>query len=472
MGIIGFGGGAALIPVIENELVVKKKWIEKERFDFYVAISSISPASLPVALCSIWSNKYSLLSAYSYALPGSLLFLVLMTGFSLIGESGLIYIGFASVGIISFILLIIYSFIRRSYEQGKKIGINKQFIIIIATSFFLTSGNVIRRLMSTLFILDMDHVPNSFFSLSMIDLIIMIFFIIFFIGGSTSKYVKGIAIIIPVFYALSRGRIDIFNEWDFVLIVTMIVLVIASVFYDFAYKKNNRSNRRAFKLDYKPLRNLFLFLLFSIVLTIIAFLITGGERTWELAFRVILSSLISFGGGEAYIGVADAIFIQTGFISAKIFYSQIVGMSSAMPGPVLMSIAAGIGFTYGISLGDGVLFGWVYGLLSIALAVSATAFGAIILFTCFEIFKDSLRLHMIVRYIIPIICGVLISIALSLLYQASSVLIREGISPWLSTGLIVLIFFVLMVCKKHQVNDMALLLMGGVGTLMSMIIIL
>ena len=74
MGIIGFGGGAALIPVIEDELVEKRKWIEKKQFDYSVIVASISPASLPVALCAIWNRKYSILSAYAYALPGPILF--------------------------------------------------------------------------------------------------------------------------------------------------------------------------------------------------------------------------------------------------------------------------------------------------------------------------------------------------------------------------------------------------------------
>jgi len=72
-GIIGFGGGAALIPVLERELVENRKWMANAEFDVAVAVSSISPASLPVSLCAVWNAKYSLLSAFAYALPGPLI---------------------------------------------------------------------------------------------------------------------------------------------------------------------------------------------------------------------------------------------------------------------------------------------------------------------------------------------------------------------------------------------------------------
>lgn len=49
IGFIGFGGGTALIPVIEEEIVEKNKVVTEEQFNNEVMIASITPGALPVA---------------------------------------------------------------------------------------------------------------------------------------------------------------------------------------------------------------------------------------------------------------------------------------------------------------------------------------------------------------------------------------------------------------------------------------
>ena len=50
IGSIGFGGGTALIPVIEQEMVDKRKVVTKEEYDSAVIIASITPGALPVEI--------------------------------------------------------------------------------------------------------------------------------------------------------------------------------------------------------------------------------------------------------------------------------------------------------------------------------------------------------------------------------------------------------------------------------------
>jgi len=85
-----------------------------------------------------------------------------------------------------------------------------------------------------------------------------------------------------------------------------------------------------------------------------------------------------------------------------------------MPGPVLMSVVTSVGYIYG-NITYGVGFGWLFGLLGFVLAVTATATGALSLYTVFEFLKNSHRLRMIVQYIMPVVCGMLVTTALSLL---------------------------------------------------------
>jgi chromate transporter len=229
LGAIGFGGGAALLPLIEHELVENTKWMDKKKFDVATAIASISPGSFPVSLCTIWDPRYSLQSAFAYALPGSLIYLVLLTGFSLIGESGTKYLKFTSVGLIAFVLFILFRFILRNYETGVKTGIKTQYMFIITAAFLLTNGNALQRLNDKLFGIPL---PLPFFSINMVTLMLMTFFIICFVADSKSKIKLFAASFVACLYALAKGRAGILQQWSLMIFFSMITLAIISIIYD------------------------------------------------------------------------------------------------------------------------------------------------------------------------------------------------------------------------------------------------
>ena len=466
VGTIGFGGGTALIPVIEDELVEKNKWIDAEAFDRAVAVSSVSPASVPVALCSIWDGGYSLLSAYAYALPGSLIYLLLLTGFSLTGESGLKYIGYASVGLISFVLFVLFRFIKKNFIKYMRSGNVKPYLITIAASFLLTCGNAFKRLFMTLLRFPAGGWPASVYSVGMINLMFIAIFMSCFIGSSRSKLKIGAAVAVAVIYASSFGNFGV-NEWPRQIGVGMAVLATASAIYDAVIKKKmtRDTKRREFRFDRASLINLVLFILLSIIFITAAYFLSGNLDVWDFSGRVVSSSLTSFGGGEVYYAVSESVFVDSGFTSRVFYDSHIAGVAGAMPGPVLVAIASGIGYGFGESFG-GVGYGWMFGLLGFSLAVAATAVGALSLYIFFDALNDSVRIQTIIRYIIPIVCGMLISTALSLASQASLTLAVEGIHPVVSLGIVVSIFLLLTyINKKYRIRDVILLLLCGFGTL-------
>ena len=87
IGLIGFGGGTALIPVIEKKTVEQYKITTEDEFNKEVMIASITPGALPVEVATgigyhKAGNAGMAASAISMALPGSflmLLFLVLLS---------------------------------------------------------------------------------------------------------------------------------------------------------------------------------------------------------------------------------------------------------------------------------------------------------------------------------------------------------------------------------------------------------
>lgn len=58
IGCIGFGGGSALIPVMEREFIGDGKLDTKENFDKDILIASLTPGALPVELAASlgWRN--------------------------------------------------------------------------------------------------------------------------------------------------------------------------------------------------------------------------------------------------------------------------------------------------------------------------------------------------------------------------------------------------------------------------------
>ena len=50
IGVVTFGGGYAMIPIIENEIAEKKKWISSDDLLEVVAISETTPG--PIAICA------------------------------------------------------------------------------------------------------------------------------------------------------------------------------------------------------------------------------------------------------------------------------------------------------------------------------------------------------------------------------------------------------------------------------------
>ena len=48
-----------------------------------------------------------------------------------------------------------------------------------------------------------------------------------------------------------------------------------------------------------------------------------------------LSSVMSFGGGDAYLSVAQGLFVEGGVINNADFYGNVVSVANALPGSIL-----------------------------------------------------------------------------------------------------------------------------------------
>lgn len=147
IGIFGFGGGYAMLSLIQDEVVNKHQWITAQEFTDIVAISQITPG--PIGINSATYVGYSItgniwgamLATFAVVLPSFLLVLVISASFKKFRSNKYIDAAFtgirpASVGLIasaalllmfhsSFITLLIHGTIP---SQPDQIFISENFI--------------------------------------------------------------------------------------------------------------------------------------------------------------------------------------------------------------------------------------------------------------------------------------------------------------------------------------------------------
>ena len=222
IGFIGFGGGSALIPVIEDEVVEKDKIVSEEEFNDDVMIASITPGALPVEVATGIGRQASGLkgmaaAATAMALPGALLTVLLQAVISSAGSVVKSQINYLSIGISAFIILTLLAYSLGTVCQA----VNKregQLYGLIILGVFLLSGE---KSIYQLFGLDIKPI----FALSTIQVLGAAFFVILFTKGHVRCLRRSIpAAIITVCYQCtyytsfretiySRSYGGIINSW-------------------------------------------------------------------------------------------------------------------------------------------------------------------------------------------------------------------------------------------------------------------
>ncbi len=142
IGAFTFGGGYAMIALLENEFVTKKKWIEKDEFLDMVAISESTPG--PVAINSATYLGYkvggvlgSVFGTLGVVLPSfSIIYLI-----SLFFDQflTLTYVGYAFRGIQVCVIYLIFTAGLKLMRELKKSAFNITVTVSVITAMLLCS---------------------------------------------------------------------------------------------------------------------------------------------------------------------------------------------------------------------------------------------------------------------------------------------------------------------------------------------
>ena len=307
IGTFGFGGGTALIPVIEEEVTKNNKLINDDEFNKDVIIANITPGALPVEIASGIGRKIRgirgmLLSALMMALPGAL-FTVLII--SLINQSSslvLKQILFASAGVTAYIIFMLHEYLKNTITACRDNNIAVTGAILVFLVFILTAEKEIYQI----FALNITPI----FDISTVQILIIAFFIIFYTNGKFNIAKISVSAIITILYCLCVGKSHIINipavVWS--LRGIMIILAIYGIITGIDEKPvfAMKPFKRFIKEEFAWFILLFIFSLPALWLC---------SDTISFIGKGVISVLMSFGGGDAYLAVADGLFIDSGIIS-------------------------------------------------------------------------------------------------------------------------------------------------------------
>lgn len=410
IGVTGFGGGSALIPVIEREYVQRRKYIDDATFNAHIVVSNITPGGLPVKLaalagCSTNGSRGALLASIMIGLPGALASVVLLALFSAIGSGAIRIVEFAAIGITVFIAVLLLEYIRKVLRtQNFWLA-----VAIMVVAYAVTGFNQTEKVVSALFGFNLSTTIPQLNAVGLIVLAVVAVAVV-------SLVRRGKGGLGPASHLRSGG-----------VIAAGLLFTVVSIF----------------------------------VVAIAAVL--GAGRNMSL---VGLSTITSFGGGEAYVGVVDGFFLSSGIVNPMLFYGQALPIANALPGSILNKLAAVIGYSFGLEH-FGLGFAVVFSALAFLLSVTACCAVVMFLMAAYGKVANSSFVRYLGAVIMPVICGLLLSTMMSMLSASMDIAKNAEVSVPVVGWLSILGVGIAWVIRK-RIPDLGLLCIAGLASLVMM----
>lgn len=422
VGCVGFGGGNALIPIIEKTFLTDAGLDTKENFDRDIITANITPGALPLELASGLGNrsfgkKGMVVGAVMMALPGALGSLLLFTLLSSAQSGVLKVIKTASVGISAFIIFLLLHYIENvlvTCYRDNRTRFCKSIFVIVCVCLLACGGNFYKLIGS-------DRTP--LFAVPTVYILLAAFFVVFYTRSVYSaKHLAVCGALCAVFF-LGHGKSGLFQGSPILYAAQLLMAVLAA----YGLVSGIRSAKWTHTVDKKRIyQEVAIWAVFLAVFSVPALLVSA--QALRLLGQGALSVLMSFGGGDAYLTIADGLFVEGGMVSPEIYYGDIVSVVNILPGSILCKTLLGVGYYTGLSEGGSVAAGVILGLAGFAcsIAVSCCVFGVVA--HLYDSLAASKAFRVISRWIRSIIAGLLINVILSLLNQTTLAVSYTGAS--------------------------------------------
>lgn len=417
IGIIGFGGGSALIPVIEYEVKQLKQsdgslLVTEQEYDKAVVLASVTPGALPVEISGLLGSNIAgslgmVAGASAMALPGAIFTILLLGIVSLASSAAERQILYVEIGVAAFICCLIINYITevvKNFVHEKKTGL---IMTIIGIIFLLTAGKNLYRLFQ------LDGKP--LIVLSLLDMLLFAFIVIVISAGASFKGHRVITLLFCSSFLLCaflKNSVPNIMLWARLLAAVVIVggLTMSLRHEHMELPAINSHDRQ------RMFREILACIGFSLLLAL-PVLFANVSLGSDFVINSWVSSLLSFGGGDAYLTVADGLFVAGGMISEELFYGTLVPIINVLPGSILCKTLTGLGYLIAMDATES---------LYCALGTALAGFGASVAASCTTVSLmrfiydkyENLKIFIIIRrWIRPIISGLLLTVICSLLSQ-------------------------------------------------------
>lgn len=211
IGFAGFGGGCALIPVIEKEVVDDQKLVSKQEYNKDSLVACITPGALPVEISTGLGLKADgirgmITAALAIALPGSFLTVLILALLSGADSALLAQIQCISIGLTAFISSLLLVYTKNAVREARSGGRRhvRSTLIVIAGVFLLTCGKTLSKLpfMNGRYLL----------GLSTIEVLGLAFFWIFYTKCERNKRRLAVAAILSALYIACAGNWQLISQ--------------------------------------------------------------------------------------------------------------------------------------------------------------------------------------------------------------------------------------------------------------------
>ena len=459
IGTIGFGGGNALIPVIEKEVVENGKLVTKRAYDEDVVAACITPGALPVEIAAGIGQRLGgasgmLMAASMMALPGAFFTVLILA--VLTGEQGAALLGirYISIGFGAFIISLLLAYAVKTtaaMQQASKKAFRAMCLAMIAV-FLLSSEKNLYALLG----LHMQPV----FHLSVISILGLSFFLIIFLGSGFSRKKGILAAVLTAAFLFSGNQLPALSAPVLHDATAALMTVLGFCGLVRSFRSGNEAVDGV-KLFKDTLREAFIWLAFALLFALPALMMLPGSSSFF--GEGFLSSLLSF-GGDAYLTIADGLFVQGGTVAAADFYGQLVPVANALPGSILCKILTGIGYLAGFRMG-GTSAGLILALAGFAVSVAASGLIFGLVARLLRTFHDVPVFRQISLWVRPIISGLLLNVALSMLRTnleiGAGLSVPEAAVLGLTVGLA--LFCLCLLCARRKAMTMPMLVSAAAG---------
>lgn len=459
VGCIGFGGGSILIPVIESEVVDRCKFDTKEQYNKDVVVASITPGALPVEIAGSFGRRNfgwsgMILGSIGIAFPGAFLTVLLLTAFSMVQNEVLRFVEFMTIGVSAFIMLLLTGYVYSVYQKGLSRGKSQSVktLFVIALVFLLVGGKNINQL------LGIQGAPIV--HVSTVQLLALVFFFAFYTRGKYSAKHLGIAALLGGIYLLGTGVAkDVIPS----LVVTIDIMCMVG-FALYGFISSFLKCKRNVSIDVKSVLT-DLGVWFAVVGIVGIAVALQYPEVFLYIWKSGLSVLMSFGGGDAYLTIADGIFVESEMITAQQFYGQLVSVVNILPGSILCKTLTGVGYYIGQNVGGNVLVGLMFAAVGFVCSVAVSCGFVSAVYYLYDALIKLNIFQTISKWITPVIAGLLINIMISLCNQCMNLSEGLGISR-IAIGFGLLIGYAIdfILANRFKLNTMIVLIVNLVVT--------